>query len=585
MQPLRKLLVLTAFAFALLVALAGCSSPPPAVDTSVDTAVVGVPVGPDGLMTNGLMPPLVTCCPGSNCCDPSCVYDDTIDSSVVVPANVSIAGNALSIPGHRVGNRNAAACVNQRVDAQDAPVAVFNAMSRDLPMGWGTNTCKRWERRCSGWWLWESCWDECVEWKTRWDEVREGTSDYVSNANLSSGTLAANAVQPWWDLRSSTSCWRSCFLWWCWTDCATNYWNELSCDRNRYENWNATFGTFTGYAASYMGTLWNKGTAPVWGNPVQWSLQNAYNRARDHLRANPTHSVAVNLIADDYPYGCGNDFWAAVNETYNAFIGWPRIQTNVIGLGGLYSYWYMAYYGFGTQYYMDPAASVRGDTLQAMHFSRSWSDKWQYLIAQPSTGEPIDMNTFRFYLKQGTNEYLLYRFPDRWSCNWNDGYWLDYPEGPNGRVRANLCPRTEIWAQQARPTGFATYDCIVERDPEVTYVRTGDFDLTKCNAAQLKARALRFDWQSTLPWNSYVRFRLQFANRQADLPSAPAYDYYATSWSGNANGWADLSRITAPPNYQWARLTATLYASSDTYHQYTPRVSGWDLTFTCVDAF
>jgi hypothetical protein len=585
MKPLRKLFALALLAVSVLLVLAGCSSPPPSVDTSVDTAVVGVPIGPDGLQTNGLMPPLVTCCPGSNCCDPSCVYDDTIDSSVNVPATLSVSGNVLSIPGHRVGNRNAPACTNQRVDAQDAPVAIFNAMSRDLPMGWGTNTCKRTERRCSGWWLWQSCWDECVEWKTRWEEVREGTSDYVSNTNLASGTLGANAVQPAWDRRSSTSCWQSCFLWWCWTDCATNTWNELSCDRNRYEGWNANFGTFTSYAASYMGTLWNKGTAPVWGNPVQWSLQNAYNRAREYQRANPTHTVAVNLVADDYPYGCGNDFWGAVNETYNAFVQWPRVQTNVIGLGGLYSYWYMAYYGFGVQYYMDPAASVRSDTLQAMNYARAWSDKWQYLIAQPSTGEPIDMNTFRFYLKQGTNEYQLYRFPDRWSCNWNDGYWIDYPEGTSGRLRTNLCPRTELWAQQARPTGFATYDCIVERDAEATYVRTGDFDLTKCNAAQLKARALRFDWQSTLPWNSYVRFRLQFSNRQADLASAPAYDYYATSWSGNANGWADLSSITNPPNYQWARLTATLYASSDTYHQYTPRVSGWDLTFTCVDAF
>jgi hypothetical protein len=579
----RVLGALGALLFA-LVTLFGCSSPPPPADTAIDLETVGAPVGPGGLATNGLMPPLVSCCPGANCCDPTCVYDDTIDSSVTVPATLVTSGNALSIPGHRVGNRNAPACVNQRVNAEDAPLAVFYAESRDLPMGWGTNTCRRFERRCSGWWLWESCWDECAEWKTRWDEVREGTSDYVSNGNLSAGTYGASAVQPWWDRRSQTNCWQTCFLWWCWTDCSTSSWDELNCNRGRYEGSAARFGQFTSWAGSFMGALWNQGTAPVWGNPIDWSLQNAYNRAREYQAANPTHSVAVNLVADDYPYGCGNDFWSAVNTTYGAFVGWPRIQTNVVGLGGLYSYWYIAYYGFGSQYYMDPANNVRGATLQALNHSRNWSDKWQYLVPQPSTGEPIDMDSFRFYLKQGTNEYLLYRFAGRWDCGWNDGYWLDYPEGANGRIRANLCPRTEIWAQEARPTGFATYDCIVERDPEATYVRAGDFDLSKCQAAQLKARALRLDWQTELPWNSYVRFRVQLASRQQDLASAPAYDYFATSWSGNAVGWADLSRITNPTNYQWARLTATLYSSSDQYHRYTPRVRGWDLTFTCVDA-
>jgi hypothetical protein len=118
----------------------------------------------------------------------------------------------------------------------------------------------------------------------------------------------------------------------------------------------------------------------------------------------------------------------------------------------------------------------------------------------------------------------------------------------------------------------------------VSYTRAGDFDMTKCNAAQLKARALRFDWKTTLPWNSYVRFRLQFAPRQQDLASAPSYDYFATSWTGNATGWADLSQVPNPSNYQWARMTATLYSSSDTYPSYTPSISSWDLTFTCVDA-
>ena len=585
MKSYRVYLSVLCTLIALLVATSGCSSPPPpANESSLDREVVGAPVGGDGLETNGLMPPLVSCCPGAKCCDPSCTYGDTIDSAVTVPATLSTSGNVLSIPGHRVGNRNALACSNVRVDAQDAPVAIFYAASRDLPMGFGTNTCKRTERRCSGWWFWQSCWDECVEWKTRWDEVREGTSDYVSNGNLASGTLGANAVQPWWDLRSQTNCWRTCFLWWCWTDCSTNYWNELSCDANRYQNSGAGFGSFTSWAGNFMGSWWAQGTAPVWGNPGTWSMQNAINRARDYQRANPTHSVAVNYIADDYPYGCGNDFWSTVNVAYDGYVNWPRVQTNVIGLGGLYSYYWLAYYGFGSQYYMDPANNVRGATLQAMDFSRQWSDKWQYLVPPPSTGEPVDMNTFRFYLRQGTNDYLLYRFPDRWSCNWDDGYWVDYPEGPNGRIRANLCPRTEIWAQQARPTGWATYSCIVERDAEVSFTRTGDFDLSKCNAAQLKARALRFDWQTTLPYNSYIRFRLQFGARQQDLASAATYDYYATSWQGNATSWGDLSQITNPPNYQWARMTATLYSSSDTYHQYTPSISKWDLTFTCVDA-
>ena len=592
MHSLRQIILAVCMLLACVVGSAACSAPPVPDDSNLDNEVVGMPVnlpgragrGDGALQTNGLTAPLASCCPGANCCDPSCTYADTIDSSVTVPAGLVSVGNALSIPGHRVGNPNAAACTNVRVDAQDAPVAIFYAASRDLPMGYGTNTCKRTERRCSGWWFWRSCSNPCVEWKTRWDEVREGTSDYVSNGNLASGTFGANAVQPHWDNRSSTNCWRSCFLWWCWTDCSTNYWSELSCNPNRYQGSGATFGQFTGWAGSFMGAWWNQGTAPVWGNPQDWSLQNAVNRAREYQAANPTHSVAVNLIADDYPYGCGTDFSSTVNTAYNAFIAWPRVQTNVVALGGLYSYWYVAYYGFGSQYYMDPASNVRGSTLQAMDGARQWSDKWQFLIPRPSTGEPINMDTLRFYLKQGSNDYLLYRYPGRWDCAWNDGYWVDYPEGPNGRIRANICPRTEIWAQQARPTGWATYDCTVERDAQASYVRTGDFDLTKCNAAQMKARALRFDWQSSLPWNSYIRFRLQLAARQQDLAAAPAYDYHATSWSGNARGWADLSQVATSSNYQWARMTATLFASSDQYHQYTPALSAWNLTFTCVDA-
>ena len=148
----------------------------------------------------------------------------------------------------------------------------------------------------------------------------------------------------------------------------------------------------------------------------------------------------------------------------------------------------------------------------------------------------------------------------------------------------HVCPRTESWSQVNRRAGSATCDCQSGHDAEVSFVRTGDFDLTACNAAGLTARALRFDWSSLLPWNTYVKFRLPFVSQKSDLANGAAFEYVAISWNGSAAGGADLSNLANTHNDAWARLTATLYASRDAAYLYSSSISSWGLRFTCVDA-
>ena len=540
--------------------------------------------GPGGLGVQGLMVPVAACAPGGSCCDPDCTYSDTLDGTVVVPSTLTTSAEGLAM-GRRGASADGGSTCRARVTAGDAPLATFYAASRDLAMSSSTETCTRVESRCDRRGSDEQrCGDVCVAWKTRWDEVREGAMDFVSSTALAGGTLGANSVEPWWDQPRSTSCAQTCFQSWCSRDCSATAASALSCEVSRYATVGASFGAFTGWASTFMGAWWTQGTAPVEGNPVGLSLQNALTRARSYQAANPTHTVAVTLLVDDYPSGCGDTLPATASLANDAFTAWPRIETNVLALGNLRAYGAIAQYGFGQSTYLDPARNVRAAVAQALAGFRQGSGNWQYLIAQPGGGATIDPATLVFSLRSGSTETVIPKRISRSNCGSNDGYWIDYPEGIEGSIRVNLCPRTEAWSQQNRRAGSATYDCQSGHDAEVSFVRTGDFDLTACNAAGLTARALRFDWSSVLPWNTYVRFRLQFASQKSDLVNGAAFEYFATSWDGSAAGWADLSNLANTNNYGWARLTATLYASSDAAHLYSPSISSWGLRFTCVDA-
>jgi hypothetical protein len=457
-------------------------------------------------------------------------------------------------------------------------------------MSFPSDVCTNIETRCTGWLWWRSCHDECTEWKSRWDEVKDGIGDYVSSVGLAGGTEGAFAVSPQWDVNYG-NCTRVCILSWCTNDCTTRSSPALSCDDARYASQTSGWGTFTSWSAPFMASLRAYSMpAPVDGNPGQKALQNATDRAAAFLANHHEYTAVVNFIVDDYPYGCGEYPYADFFPAYHAFLDDPRVSTNVITVGRLDNYWIFPWGTGGVVALVDASADVRGGMVKALDYTRRMSDKRQFLIPVPATGEPIDLDTFRFFLTADGSSYELPRWDDRW-CLFNgdsmQGYWIDYPDGPQGRLRVNLCQATERWARQTRPTGYATYDCITEHDPEATFVRTGDFDLTKCNAAMMKPRALRFAWRTEMPWDSYIGFRLQFASRREDLDAAPANEFWATPWNGNAISWADLTNpvLGFGYNYQWARATATLYSSSDEHHTWAPSIQSWDLKFTCVDGF
>jgi hypothetical protein len=570
-----------------VLALAGCSAPPPpAADGDLDRAVVGDPVSSGALSTEGLMAPLPSCCPGSSCCESGCWYEDTFDATVAVRPNLSTSANALTIRGHRVGDPSAPACSGVRVDAVDAPLAVFYAVSRDKPMSFPTNVCTNIETRCTGWLWWRSCHDECVEWKSRWDEVKDGISDYVGSVSLAGGTEGAFAVSPQWDVNYRTNCTRTCFLWWCTTDCETSSTPALSCDPARYDNQTSGFGVLPSWSAPFIASLRAYSLpSPVQGNPASLSLTNAIARAREFLDSHPEYTVVVNHIVDDYPNGCGDQPWSDLWPAHEGYLNDPRVTTNIITIGRLDNYWWFPYFSGGVLSLVDWSNDVRGGLARALDASRRSSEKREFLIPAPTTGEPIDLDTFRFFLSVDGASYELPRWNNRWCEDSNgdpmQGYVVDYPEGPGGRLRVTLCDATQRWARVTRPTGYATYDCVSEHDAEATYVRTGDFDMTKCSSAMMKARPLLFKWKTALPSNAYVRFRLQFMARREDLDAGQINDVFV--FPNNAVGWADLTRgFGMGWNTQWARVTATLYASTDPYHKYTPSIEGWDLKFTCV---
>jgi hypothetical protein len=100
----------------------------------------------------------------------------------------------------------------------------------------------------------------------------------------------------------------------------------------------------------------------------------------------------------------------------------------------------------------------------------------------------------------------------------------------------------------------------------------------------MRARPLRFRWSAALPWNTHARFFLKFAARREDLEAAEVFEYVAASWLGNGVGFADLTSAALPPHAAFARVAVTLAASTDPARTQTPRVDGWALDFTCVDA-
>ena len=306
------------------VLLSGCASSSEAVSLP-GSAGDAEPV----LRTTALAGAIPACDPGGNCCDPTCTYADVIDETVLVPTQLSSSSAGLAL-----ATRGASSC-GQLVQAEDAPLAVFYAASRDQAMGSATNTCKATESRCTGSGTSRRCADVCIAWKTRWDEVREGANDYVSSTALAGGTFGANSVHPLWRASSGSGCVQTCFLSFCATDCSSTGGAQLDCDGLESAAPTAPFGVFTSWAPSFVGAWWAQGIAPLAGNPVDTSLQNALMRAREYQAANPTHTVAVNMIVDDYPSGCGDYLPIVALRAYLASHGSPRIQTNILGLGNV----------------------------------------------------------------------------------------------------------------------------------------------------------------------------------------------------------------------------------------------------------
>jgi hypothetical protein len=533
------------------------------------------------LSTRGLATSFAACSPEGFCCDPSCTYADTADATLAVPAALSTATGALTLAS-RGGDAGATTC-GARVETEDAPLAVFYAVARDLPMRSATTACTRTERRCSGSGPRRSCADTCVAWKTRWDEVRGGVADFVTDPVAAGGSLGALGLSPAWDTPPGTSCGETCFLSWCATECAATSASTLACDPARYAP--ATgYGPFTTFASTFLAPLGTSSAAPVEGNPVNLALASAIASAQDFQGRSPLATTAVNLVVDDYPSGCDAKLPKTVALANAAATGWPRVETNVLQLGNLNAYGSIAQYGFGDTTSIDPAVNVRANTTSALASFRTSSDKFQYLIVPPASGEAVDPATVRFFLDVGGTDVEIPAVTGRDACGPRDGFWLDFPEGPLGRVRVNLCPKSERFAQAQRARGAVTYRCVGAYASQATYVRAADFDLTACNAAAMKARPLRFDWSSALPWNTHVRFLLQFAPRREDLATAEVFEYVAASWLGNGVGFADLAAAALPPNVAWARLAVTLASSTDPGRTATPRVDGWSLAFTCTDA-
>ncbi len=533
------------------------------------------------LATRGLAATFAPCSPDGPCCDPTCTYADRLDALVAVPPALTTARGALEL-APRGGDTTGSVC-GARVETEDAPLAIFYAIARDLPMRSSTETCTRTELRCSGQGARRRCDETCVAWTTRWDEVRAGFADFATSDAHAGGTYGALGLSPAWDTPPGAPCAETCFLSWCAPMCAASPASTLSCDPARYAA-AAPYGLLTPHAPALLAALGASSASPAEGNPVDLALATAIANARDFQSVNPVATAAVGLLVDDYPSGCGATLPQTAALADLAATAWPRIETNVLALGNLNAYSSIAQYGFGDAISIDPAKGVRSNTARALADLRASSDKFQYLIVPPASGEAVDPATVRFFLDAGGADLEVPAVTGRDACGPRDGFWLDFPEGPLGRVRVNLCPKSERFAQDQRARGSATYRCVGAYPSQATYVRAGDLDLTACHSAAMRPRLLRFAWSSALPWNTHVRFLLQFAPRREDLGAAEIFEYVAASWLGNGEGYADLASAAIPPNVAWARVSAVLAASTDPGRTATPRVEGWSLGFTCAEA-
>jgi hypothetical protein len=380
--------------------------------------------------------------------------------------------------------------------------------------------------------------------------------------------------------------------------CTNTCW-DLRCDQGSYDSVGA--GTYS--LASQGGTMISKYPDPYWdddftdmgsGNPLVLGWRTARQRLLNYWNTNKMATLAIVLTAADYAYGCSNSNAQLATEAYAAAFepagGNPTIATDVIGFnmdGAMAnSFNSVRLHGWGamtTQWPSDARTYMRN----AMTFMRGQEKSMAFFINPPANGEAIDDASVRFFLTADGVETLLPNAGAQRGCGSSTpGYWLTRPEGPNGRIRINLCPASVgVAASAFTVSGRVVYDCVEQFPASATFVRT--FDLSRCGSSDTpQSRALRFDWDIAHEGNSAVNFRVRFAPRAADLAAAPvASSFSSLAWvPGSWDTFVDFGTpgvAIMPPNYRHARVEMDILSSSDLRR--SPSVRNWKLTFTCTD--
>ena len=564
-------------AVALMVA---CSAPPKSAPIVGDDGFVTTIVSGETLATQGLLPAYPACCPGAECCAPPyfCAYFDTADASLGDAGAAISPVSGLRLVGTSPKAGVGAACKNQNATAFSVPVAIATLLSYDNAMDYGQVFLPWPENDTDSWIV---------------DGARRGLGDFSTDSTLSNGLVGLVARQPRWP---GYDCYCACIPFTSICGCAATCHDRLSCNQGDYDGASSGAYTLAAQGGSMMGVLpdpyFNDSfTEMSSGNPLTLGIRAAKTRLTTYWNTNKMATLAIVVTSADYEYGCGNDMNTLASEAYaSAFNGTPRISTNVVGFNmdaNMSNAFNMVRRnGWGAMSRSWPG-NARTDMKNAMTFMRSQEKAMAFFVNPPTNGEAIDDASFKFYLTADGTETLVPNAGAQSGCGSSaQGFWLTRPDGATGRVRINLCPGTVAVAARAfTVSGRVVYDCVETFPSTATFVR--EFDLSRCASSDTSAtRAVRLDWDTTLPADTAVTFNVKLAAQKSQLASAPvAVSASALQWvPGSEKSYVDLtnrSLVTLPPNYQWARVEMALKSSVDTLR--TPTISSWKLTFTCTD--
>jgi len=561
------------------VAAIACTSAPAPAPSSIDLdeGVLVTPVSASGLTTEGLLPPYPACCPGTECCQAPhyCAYFDTADATLGDLGAAMSPVNGLRLVGASPTAGVGKACKGVNAAAIASPVVLAPVLSYDDAMDYGQNVLAFWENDNDAWLV---------------DGARRGLGDFVTDGTLSNGLFGVVARQPLW---------RSYGCGICLFGACTNTCWDLRCDQGSYD----TVGAGTYPLASQGDTMISKYPDPYWnddftdmgsGNPLVLGWRTAKQRLLNYWNTNKMATLAIVLTAADYAYGCSNSNSLLASEAYAAAFspggGLPTIATDVVGFNMdssmRNSFNSVRLNGWGAITTSWPS-NARTSMRNAMTLMRGQEKSMAFYINPPANGEAVDDASFRFFLTADGVETLIPNAGAQSGCGSSTpGYWLTRPEGPNGRIRINLCPATVgVAAGAFTISGRVVYDCVEQFPASATFVRT--FDLSRCASSDTtRSRALRFDYAVDHAADTYVTFRVRFAPRAGDLLSAPvATTFSSLAWvPASWSTFVDLGNpatVSLPANYQYARVEMQLGSSSDLRR--SPTVKNWKLTFACMD--